>query len=72
MRRVIVLAETKWIGHYETQMKLLAGIILKWGWNVIVLCPEPRVMEYRIKIICPNTKRDFTLHFLPLTAKIVS
>jgi len=45
MDRVVVIAELKWVGHYETQMKLFVQILLKKGCRVIVLCPQPQAME---------------------------
>ena len=73
MGRVVVLVELKWIGHYETQLKLFVGIILKWGWKVIVLCPEPQVMEcwvnenlseYKEKFYVSHLAEDKNKHFM--------
>jgi len=64
MERVVVLAELYWIGHYETQMKLFVGMILKWGWGVIVLCPEPQIMECWVNDNLPEHKeRFYSSHF---------
>jgi len=57
--RVVVLAELNWIGHYETQMKLFVDIILHWGWKVIVLCPEPQIMECWVNNNLPKHKEKF-------------
>ncbi len=62
--RVVVLAELNWIGHFETQMKLFVEIILKWGWRVIVLCPEPKVMTDWVNDNITEHKQQFySLYF---------
>lgn len=59
MEKTVILAELKWFGHYETQLKVFVEIILKWGWKVIVLCPEPKVMDDWVDCYFPDFKGQF-------------
>ena len=69
MSKVVVLAELYWIGHFETQMKLLVEIILKWGWKVIVLCPGPLVMDSWVKECLPEYKEQFYASYFAASEK---
>ena len=59
MGRVIVIAELEWVGHFETQMKLFVEILLKRGCTIIVLCPQPQVMEYWVNSVLPEYRDRF-------------
>lgn len=52
--RVVVLVQAHWFGHCETQIQLLAGMIMRWGWRVLILCPEPRAVDQWVHANLPQ------------------
>ncbi|MRR06572.1 MAG: hypothetical protein EG828_06440 [Deltaproteobacteria bacterium] len=64
MDRVVVIAELKWVGHFETQMKLFVQILLKKGCRVIIFCPQPQAMECWVDKTFPEFADKFHASFL--------
>lgn len=63
--RVIVLIENWTTGHCESELKLLTAMILRWGWRVVVLYPEPQVISAWVREFHPeHLSRFFALTYV--------